>query len=79
MQLVLYVRRDCQLCADMRRELEALASPTGFSLALVDIDSDADLVARYGHKVPVLVGEGEEICHYFLDQDQLAAYLSRWP
>ena len=77
MQLVLYVRRDCHLCADMHRQLAALEPPTGFSLALVDIDSDADLVARYGHKVPVLVGGEEEICHYFLDQEQLDEYLSR--
>jgi len=79
MQLVLYVRRDCHLCADMHRELAALASQGGFSLALVDIDSDAGLAARYGHKVPVLVGGDEEICHYFLDQEQLAVYLKRAP
>jgi len=45
----------------------------------VDIDSDPELVARYGHKVPVLVGGDEEICHYFLDEPQLAEYLSRPP
>ena len=79
MQLVLYVRRDCHLCADMHRELAALAPRRGFSLSLVDIDSDAGLIARYGHKVPVLVGGDEEICHYFLDQEQLAGYLKRAP
>ena len=77
MQLVLYVRRDCHLCADMHRELAVLEPQQGFSLSLVDIDSDAALVARYGHKVPVLVGADEEICHYFLDHEQLAEYLSR--
>jgi hypothetical protein len=77
MQLILYVRRDCHLCAEMHRELLAFASPLPFTVALVDIDGDADLVARYDHKVPVLVGGGEEICHYFLDEPQLAEYLSR--
>jgi len=81
MQLTLYIRRDCHLCAEMHRELRALvsapASPPAFTLALVDIDGDADLVVRYGHKVPVLVGGDEEICHYFLDEPQLAEYLSR--
>jgi hypothetical protein len=81
MQLTLYIRRDCHLCAEMRRELLALvsapASPPAFTLELVDIDGDADLVVRYGHKVPVLVGGDEEICHYFLDEPQLAEYLSR--
>ena len=79
MQLTLYVRRDCHLCAEMHRDLLALESAQAFTLELVDIDSDAELVARYGHKVPVLIGEGEEICHYFLDEPQLAAYFNRPP
>lgn len=77
MQLILYLRRDCHLCAEMHRELLGFPLPSAFTLELVDIDGDAELVARYGHKVPVLVGGDEEICHYFLDEPQLAEYLSR--
>ena len=61
----------------MHRELLALAGPLAFSVESVDIDGDADLESRYGHKVPVLVGGGEEICHYFLDETQLEDYLRR--
>lgn len=60
----------------MHRELLAWNSQSSFSVDLVDIDSDADLADRYGLKVPVLVGGDEEICHYFLDEDQLARYLN---
>jgi len=77
MQLILYVRRDCHLCVEMHRDLLELGVRRGFAVELVDIDSDTDLVARYGHKVPVLVGGDEEICHYFLDETMLAEYLSR--
>ncbi len=79
MQLVLYVRRDCHLCTEMHRDLLEAGAGRGFGVELVDIDADAALVARYGHKVPVLVGGDEEICHYFLDKDQLAEFLSRAP
>ena len=79
MRLTLFVRQDCHLCAEMHRELLALGSASAFGVEVVDIDADADLVARYGHKVPVLVGDDEEICHYFLDEHQLAEYLSRAP
>ena len=79
MQLILYVRSDCHLCAEMHRDLLALGSRLPLSVKLVDIDCDADLVARYGHKVPVLVGGGEEICHYFLDEPQLSEYFRRLP
>lgn len=77
MQLVLYVRQDCHLCTDMHRALMAAGDRRDFRVEVVDIDADPRLVARYGHKVPVLVGGGEEICHYFLDQEQLAEYLTR--
>jgi glutaredoxin len=77
MQLILYVRRDCHLCVDMHRDLLALAPRLPIRVDLVDIDSDADLAARYGHKVPVLVAGDEEICHYFLDEPQLDEYLNR--
>lgn len=75
--LVLYVRRDCHLCTEMHRQLLQLAAGGGLGVEVVDIDADQALVARYGHKVPVLVGAGEEICHYFLDEEQLSAFLSR--
>lgn len=77
MQLTLYVRNHCHLCAEMHRELLAFGQRRAFGIDVVDIDADAALVARYGHKVPVLVGENEEICHYFLDEQALAEYLSR--
>jgi len=77
MQLILYVRRDCHLCTEMHRQLLDIGARAGFGVNAVDIDADEALVARYGHKVPVLVGAGEEICHYFLDEEQLNAFLNR--
>lgn len=79
MQLVLYVRHKCHLCTEMHRQLLEAGARRAFSVELVDIDTDAELVALYGHKVPVLVGGGEEICHYFLDEHQLDEFLSRAP
>jgi glutaredoxin len=75
MRLTLYLRRDCHLCAEMHADLERVREQHGFSLELVDIDTDSDLVQRYGHKVPVLVADDYEICHYFLDHPQLVEYL----
>lgn len=79
MRLRLYVRSDCHLCAEMHRELLKFAERHPFDVEPVDVDSDAGLAARYGHKVPVLVGGDEEICHYFLDEQQLVEFLSRAP
>jgi hypothetical protein len=41
-----------------------------------DVDTDPELVRRFGTRVPVLVGgDGTEICHYFLDKAALRRYL----
>ena len=51
MLLVLYQRDDCHLC-DQALDLLARAGAPEFDS--VFIDDDADLEARYGHRVPVL-------------------------
>lgn len=65
----------------MLQALEAWKGSFSFSVEVIDVDADEALVARYDELVPVLVGsknEGEavEICHYFLDNEKLRAFLS---
>ena len=47
----------------------------GFSLQIIDVDTDPALVAQYDELVPVLTLEGTEICHYFLDRERLEPLL----
>jgi len=76
--LTLYYRSGCSLCEEMQRELFASSASHDFSLEARDVDADEVWRERYGHKVPVLLGEGgEELCHYFLDKEVLAEYFSR--
>ncbi|SEO68260.1 Glutaredoxin-like domain [Nitrosovibrio sp. Nv6] len=65
--LVVYGREHCHLCEDMIAALQELQVRLPFRLDVIDVDSDSDLRSRYGERVPVLVAEGEEICHYHLD------------
>lgn len=46
-----------------------------FDIEVVDVDLNATLESRYGDKVPVLLHDDKEICHYFLDEARLAARL----
>ncbi|MEZ5541662.1 MAG: glutaredoxin family protein [Pseudomonadota bacterium] len=69
-----YVRRGCHLCSDMTQALERLRHELGFSYTTVDIDRDPALASRYGTRVPVLVGDGEELCYYFLEEERLRAH-----
>jgi hypothetical protein len=60
MKLMLYVKSGCHLCEDAIRELRRLQSRYPHELELVDIHDDADLMARYGERIPVLHVGGRE-------------------
>lgn len=75
--LTVYGREYCHLCDDMVAALDALRPACAFSLEVIDVDGDMALEERYGHLVPVLVANGEEICHYHFDPAAFAAYFGR--
>jgi hypothetical protein len=76
-ELVLYSRDYCHLCHDMIEALGPLQQALGFRLRVMDVDGDPALERRYGDRVPLLEGAGQEICHYVLDRAALDAFLSR--
>lgn len=60
--LVLYVREGCHLCDQFLVDLSLDLGPAGEGLAVVDVDSDAELATRYGLRVPVLALAGAVLC-----------------
>lgn len=78
-RFTLYSRSWCHLCEDMLAALRALEPPgRPFDVAVLDVDADPALVARFDELVPVLYGDpdGPELCHYFLDEAAVRAYLA---
>jgi Glutaredoxin-like domain (DUF836) len=59
----------------MAAALEPLRAEFGFDLEILDVDADPALEARYDERVPVLLHEGHELCHYSLDHAVVRAYL----
>ena len=49
--------------------LAAPAGPHSFTFDVIDVDADPTLVEKYDELVPVLVHDGQEVCHHFLDRD----------
>lgn len=70
-ELTLYHRPGCHLCDDLRNELREFHAEHDFRLREIDIDSDPDLLARYGRLIPVLCLGDREICHYQLNPSAL--------
>ena len=64
--------------------LRPLSDAFGVSVSIVDVDEDAALLRLYDEKVPVLIGKTEqgasvELCHYFLDEVAVKAFLAGEP
>lgn len=59
----------------MLAALESLRGEFSFEVAVVDVDADPALEAKYNELVPVLEAEGKELCHYFLDEAKVREYL----
>jgi hypothetical protein len=69
-QLTLLSRAYCHLCDEMREALAPLAARHGARIVELDVDADAELEARWGNYVPVLLAggrDGVELCHFTLD------------
>ena len=79
---ILYTRSYCHLCDDMLEALQSLSGEYPFTVELVDVDSDESLQAQFDELVPVLFGrkddgDAEQLCHYFLDEARVRAFLVR--
>jgi hypothetical protein len=74
-RLTLLIRAYCHLCDDMRTALAGHAPDV--LVREIDVDADPALEARWGMLVPVLLADGQEVCHYRLDTRALDAIVAR--
>ena len=74
-RLTLLVRAYCHLCDDMRTALAGYAPE--LPVTEIDVETDPALETRWGALVPVLLADGEELCHYRLDTRALAAMVAQ--
>lgn len=75
--LTVLSRSYCHLCSDMVLALENLQSRVDFEFHVIDIDAQTQWESEFGDKVPVLLYEDRELCHYFLDEPVVTAFLSQ--
>lgn len=60
-QVTILSRHQCELCDVVLNMARRLQATTPFGLNHVNIDADAQLLARYGSRVPVLLIDQVEI------------------
>jgi len=76
-QCQVYSRYGCHLCEEMLEHLRLLKDEYDFEVIEIDINGNSDLEKRYGLKVPVLICQEQEICHYSLDVKKFRAIMNR--
>lgn len=76
-EVTLYTRKDCHLCDDAKASIRAATSLHRLPIVLheVDVDTDADLRARYSNDVPVIVVDGVEAFRHRVTPDAFTAYV----
>jgi len=55
--------------------LRPLCQDLGADIEIVDVDEQPEFEPMHGARVPVVMGEGKELCHYRLDEAAVRAYL----
>ncbi|TNM69966.1 glutaredoxin family protein [Streptomyces sp. NP160] len=77
-RVVLYGRRGCHLCDVAREQVSRACAQAGAGWREVDVDDDAELVARYSDLVPVVTVDGRHHAHWRVsEQDLLTALAAR--
>jgi hypothetical protein len=60
LNFLVYTRQGCHLCDDAWDRLRQWQRDYGFPLDSIDVDTNPELKARYGEKVPVVTVNGKE-------------------
>ena len=75
--LLLYTRKDCCLCEEMKSTLSRVAGRVSSALEEIDIDTSPALQEKYGNEVPVLFINGRKAFKYRLTAKELEQRLKR--
>lgn len=75
-QVVLYSKPGCHLCEVMKAEIAKAGCAEMYELEEVNIESAAELLARYRYDIPVLLVNGVEAFRHRLTADAFRSYLA---
>jgi Glutaredoxin-like domain (DUF836) len=64
------------LCDELILELGSLPDAAGVPVDVVDVDAEPQARLKFGHKIPVLLLQGELVCHGILDEEEVRKALA---
>ena len=75
-RVTLYARPGCHLCDAAREVIERVCADLGERYVEVDIDTDEELLRRYGDEIPVTLVDGRQHDFWRVDEGRLRAALT---
>lgn len=69
------VRSGCGSCVRVAGEVQGVVDKHDALMRTVDVDTDPELAAEFGDRVPVVVIDGEEFACWEVDLEELEAEL----
>jgi long-chain acyl-CoA synthetase len=75
-RVTLLSRADCHLCDVARADLTRITGELGVALSEVDVDSDRELRAEYGDRLPVILIDGVEHGYWRVEEERLRRALT---
>jgi len=67
----IYSKSDCCLCDDAKAVLDKVRADIPFDLQEIDIESDPELLRKYGEQIPVVFIEGFKAFKFHVDEAEL--------
>ena len=74
-RIILYSKPGCHLCEVMKTEMAKADCADRYELEEINIESNAELLARYRYEIPVLMIDGVEAFRHRLTADSFRAYI----
>lgn len=76
-RVLVYTREGCHLCAVAESDVARICGGLGLGFRTVDVDTDPELRAEYGDRVPVIMVDGREHGFWRVEEPRLRAALAR--
>lgn len=74
-EITLLVRSGCHLCHAAKETLDEVTTRLGYTWQSVDIDENAELLAKHSEEVPVLLIDGKVRDFWVIDPARLESLL----
>ena len=74
-RIILYSKPGCHLCEVMKKEIAKADCAELYQLEEINIESNAELFARYRYDIPVLMIDGAEAFRHRLTADSFRDHL----